>query len=518
MYPFVLFVERVWHFHEEEAVLHYHGAVEALSWTIRVMFSVETLPWTVMFIVMGAILGLQYNWVINRMEKVIAVHRAGLNNIRGDMHKLKTDFVGLELIRDVNIALNLGKGLEEVLQILNDGLTSVFGYNASALYLIDEDGEHATLISYSTDAGIVKKIEKLIGIKFLGYKAHIIEGDILSSIITTKKPVVSSDLAEVVRVQAHAKNLSRFAGQIVRISGMKYGVGAPLTTSRGIIGVIGVASKKPIRQEDVERLTLFAGWAAMAVDRAKVDKKLKQTNEELLSSNHTKDLFIDIIRHDLLNPACVVRNLSEMALNEEDGSLRAEMLGEVLRNSEGIIEMVENASTLASIESGDELVFDMENIGQIARSAVEDVQSLAGEKNITIKPDVDRRVMGNVSPTLKNVFTNLITNAIKYSPGGSSVYVSLVNEGDVFRFTVEDEGPGIPDEHKENIFNRFTRLKKEAVQGTGLGLAIVKKVVELHNGRVFVVDREKGGSIFHVEIPIERGVRREKRLWRVKNG
>jgi two-component system phosphate regulon sensor histidine kinase PhoR len=105
------------------------------------------------------------------------------------------------------------------------------------------------------------------------------------------------------------------------------------------------------------------------------------------------------------------------------------------------------------------------------------------------------------SPLIEEVFVNLLSNAIKYSPEDSKIIVSSSDLGDRCRIQVTDFGPGISNEDKPRIFERFRQADKGSVKGSGLGLAIVKRVVDLHMGEVGVDDNPLGsGSIFWVNL------------------
>ena len=88
-----------------------------------------------------------------------------------------------------------------------------------------------------------------------------------------------------------------------------------------------------------------------------------------------------------------------------------------------------------------------------------------------------------------------------YSPEGSTIRIKVSEFGDRVVVSIADEGIGIPDKYKRRIFERFERGCKEGIKGTGLGLAIAKRIVEIHNGRIWVEDNNPKGSIFYVELP-----------------
>ncbi|NOZ76942.1 MAG: sensor histidine kinase [Euryarchaeota archaeon] len=111
----------------------------------------------------------------------------------------------------------------------------------------------------------------------------------------------------------------------------------------------------------------------------------------------------------------------------------------------------------------------------------------------------DTTVRGN--PLIYDICSNLLSNAAKYGPMGGKVVVEIKGEDGGVSFSVADNGPGVPDEHKESIFRRFQRRAKGGVKGTGLGLAIARRIVDIHKGRIWVEDNPEGGSIFRVWLP-----------------
>ncbi|GBE17706.1 sensor protein KdpD [archaeon BMS3Abin16] len=407
----------------------------------------------------------------------------------------------LEFIRDINIALNTDVDVEKVIQMITDGMTSTLGYDASAVYLIDSDKRHLILHAYSSDKGIVKKIEEVAGINIQGFKAPIIKGNIISRIIETQKPVLTEDIAGVVRENTDSKLLKRLAPQIAKFSRLKSGVGAPLISSEGVIGIIGVGSTTVLSEEDAQRLTLFGNWAALAIEKAKNVRRLEGAYDELRQSNRLKDLFIDIMTHDLLNPAGVSMNMTKMMLDEEKDRDKKESLQIILRSAERMIVLIQNASILAKLGSGGELKFEEVDLSAILRNAAKEMTSLADEKKMKIKLPAKKGFKAFVNPLIQDVFSNLLSNAIKYGPEKSEVVAKIEEAGPNWKISIADNGPGIPDEHKEAVFDRFKRIQKGPVKGSGLGLTIVKRVVELHKGKAWVENNPKGGSIFIVEIP-----------------
>lgn len=235
--------------------------------------------------------------------------------------------------------------------------------------------------------------------------------------------------------------------------------------------------------------------------KKEAENKLREYAKELEELNKSKEIFADILRHDLLNPVMVVEGLARLALQEDDIEEMKQYLGVILRNMYGIKSIIEDASLLGKVESLRDLELKEIDVSEIIFNTIQDFQIKAKEKNIRIIFEPKECII-KANPVIEQVFSNLISNAIKYSPKNSEVIVKIEEGKDTVKISVEDQGSGVPDEYKKSIFERFKRVKKKGVKGTGLGLAIVKRLVELHGGRVWVEDNPKGkGSIFFVELP-----------------
>jgi len=251
----------------------------------------------------------------------------------------------------------------------------------------------------------------------------------------------------------------------------------------------------------------FRGVLSVFVDiseRKQMEDEVREYAAQLKKSNELKDLFADIMAHDLLNPIGLIRNLSELMIGEEmseEAREEARMVEDTVKKLE---EMVRSATELAKVETVEEVNFERINLVPVIKNTMASLKSTADGKNIKIKFNYKGRCIATVNPFLEDVFLNLISNAIKYSPPGREVAVSIHDGGDFWRFEIRDQGDGVPDKYKEDIFLRFYRADRRGVVGTGLGLAIVKRVVELHSGEVGVKDNPKGGSIFYFTVPKKR--------------
>jgi signal transduction histidine kinase len=185
----------------------------------------------------------------------------------------------------------------------------------------------------------------------------------------------------------------------------------------------------------------------------------------------------------------------------EHDEKKVHLLETIERNNDKLMDMIKTASEFAKLEDIEEIEFKDLDIGSLVAEVIADFKTQLEEK----KMDVELRAKGEypakANPAIEEVFANLISNAIKYSPVQSKTIIDITDEGDLWKVTVTDFGEGISDEDKPKLFERFKRVGKGGVKGTGLGLAIVKRIIDLHGGSVGVEDNPEGkGSVFWVTI------------------
>jgi PAS domain S-box-containing protein len=239
-------------------------------------------------------------------------------------------------------------------------------------------------------------------------------------------------------------------------------------------------------------------------ERKMAEQQLKDYARELEHSNELKELFTDIMRHDLQNPVAVIKGLSGVLLDRDLPPDQRKILGVIKQNAEKLSSMIESASKYAKLDSTEKLEFQEVDLATVLKGVIKGFRPLLEEKKIRLSYRVEGdvgvlRAMAN--QVIEDAFANILSNAIKYSPVGGEIVVEIQDRGDRWRVAVKDRGPGVPDESKEAIFSRFERVHKKGIKGTGLGLAIVRRIVELHSGRVWVEDNPGGGSIFYVSLP-----------------
>jgi PAS domain S-box-containing protein len=226
---------------------------------------------------------------------------------------------------------------------------------------------------------------------------------------------------------------------------------------------------------------------------------------ERRAADRMKQRFIAIVSHDLGTPLSSISATLSVMLAAAGGL--SDAAKNVLRKAEASLErlmdLIRDLLDLEKLEAG-KVVLDRSAVSalDVCSAACDSVEFLARSLGVKIvKPNNDSLIFGD-ERRLVRVLINLISNAIKFSPRGSTVVVALKNLGAATEVTVADQGPGIPEEDRELIFEKFRQSKSESsVKGTGLGLAIAKLIVEGHGGVIGVNSVLQKGSTFYIRIP-----------------
>ncbi|MFX0091277.1 MAG: ATP-binding protein [Candidatus Hodarchaeota archaeon] len=236
-----------------------------------------------------------------------------------------------------------------------------------------------------------------------------------------------------------------------------------------------------------------------AIERKKAEETIKKYAKDLEESNRLKDLFSDIMSHDLLNPIAVSETYLEFLLEDEIVPKRREDLLTIQKCLFKARELINSTAKLSKLGEFEKIELSNLDLKQILEDVISNITPLL--EGMTIENKITERIPIKANKIIEDVFSNLISNAIKYGSEGKQIILEA-EEGDNFwRIKVKDFGPGIEDKYKETIFERFTRRAKGGVRGTGIGLTIAKRIVLLHKGKIWAEDNPEGGAIFVVEIP-----------------
>ncbi len=240
-----------------------------------------------------------------------------------------------------------------------------------------------------------------------------------------------------------------------------------------------------------------------------LDRQLYLDITRLKELDGKKDAFVANVSHELKSPLAILKGYSE---NLQDGLYgpvapkQRETLGAMQRTINRLLRLIKDILDISKITAGKmQLEKGLVDLRGVLRSTFESFAEEAAKKKLLFKlelPEAPVSIWVD-EDRLTQVFVNLISNAIKYTPEGRAVTVRVLgepHEGSV-RVEVEDTGQGIPEEQREKIFDKFTRITAEKQEGTGLGLPIARDLVTLHGGKLWVEAVSPTGSRFVMVLP-----------------
>lgn len=284
----------------------------------------------------------------------------------------------------------------------------------------------------------------------------------------------------------------------------------PMKTGRGTIGVIGLDSDRPgaILSPDQRRLfDALADQAALAIERVKLAEDIEK-NRLAAETERLRGALLTSISHDLRTPLSVIlgaaSSLRDLPL---EPAARRELADTILDESERLNRFIANLLDMTRLESGAVAPkFEAGDLSDVIGSALRRAARVASGHTMAVALEPDLPPV-KLDPVLfEQVLFNLLDNAGKYSPVGTTITVSARRDGDAVRIAVEDEGPGIAPDDRERIFDKFYRARAADRQnaGTGLGLPISRGFVEAMGGTIIATNRrERTGAVFTITLPIE---------------
>ena len=239
-------------------------------------------------------------------------------------------------------------------------------------------------------------------------------------------------------------------------------------------------------------------------------------SERLENLDQSRNEFVSNASHELKTPLSAMKVLVESLLFDESNNIELyqEFLGDINQEIDRLNAIIQGLLTLVRMDSQDAQPYWQQiDMGTLLQNTIKPLLPLAAQRGIAINLALRAPVIiAGDRPQLQQVVINLVDNAIKYTHDGGVIHVQLWQEGVWCRIAVADNGPGIPQESLDRLFERFYRVDKARARntgGTGLGLSIVHRIVLAHSGSITVESEEGKGSTFHVMLPLTQKDGRE---------
>lgn len=222
-----------------------------------------------------------------------------------------------------------------------------------------------------------------------------------------------------------------------------------------------------------------------------------------------KQKLMDTVAHDLRSPIASIRAVLESLALGVMGQL-SDTAVKRIRGAESsadrLLRLINDLLDYDKYESGQfTLNLESHSIQELVYSSIVSIESLIDEKHLTTRVEGVDLAVNVDADRLTQALVNILSNAVKFSPEGGAIRITTEQKNKDVLVEIADQGPGIPDNYKAHIFERFKQVESEAQKhkGTGLGLPIAKQVIEAHEGQIGVRDNEGGGTIFWFTIPME---------------
>jgi heavy metal sensor kinase len=227
--------------------------------------------------------------------------------------------------------------------------------------------------------------------------------------------------------------------------------------------------------------------------------------DRLGSALSTQRRFMADASHELRTPISIMRTAADVTLSRpaRDEAEYRDALSTVAQQTSRLTRLVDDMLVLARADGGGyPMTIASVDMAQLVDDCVRELGTQAGDKDITVRTSMGPVTLKGDEALLRRMLTNLLGNALAYTPRGGAVNIALTNGGGRVELSVADTGPGIPAEDRERVFERFVRLDRaRASGGAGLGLAIARWVAEAHGGDVRIASTGPAGTVFVATLP-----------------
>lgn len=233
-----------------------------------------------------------------------------------------------------------------------------------------------------------------------------------------------------------------------------------------------------------------------------------EKTKAIAAISESKSEILSIVSHDLRSPLGVIMGFSQVLEERDHDPENRRLVKRIVANTQHTLNLINDLISQNALDGGGLRVKRAPAaITAILKDVLESQQSAAEQKQIRLVPDPLPEIHGRIdAQKFRQILENVLSNAIKYSPPNSKVAVKLTPTPLGFRLSVKDEGPGLSETECQQVFNKFSPVKKRPTGGefsTGLGLSITRKLVNLQDGEIWVESRGSGhGSTFHIELPV----------------
>jgi signal transduction histidine kinase len=400
----------------------------------------------------------------------------------------------LQFLHHVARLATTARTWEELLGTVVDGTRDALRADVSSLYLLDRDGARLTL---AATTGLDRY---QIG------RARVPFGEgITGRVAASREPMVIADVRSDPRfLWVRGLDQRRFVSSMLSV---------PLSWHDQVVGVLNVQTERPrdFAPEDVEHLRAIADILAGIVEKGRLQREADAQLEQLRAIDEARSELIALVTHELRTPLAVVRAYADLLSEEPELDGRESRFPErrAVRASwhQGAIDQIERLdrlvdSILASVRRVDDHPVELvpTDVGALLADVAGDLHPLLRQHRVELRPSLRRLVLADRS-RLRQILEHLIENAVKYAPPGTAITIDTALVEGLVRIGVADEGPGIPAEWRERIFEPYARRDTQTARGSGIGLFAAKRLAQSMGGHLWVEPADPAGARFVLALP-----------------
>ncbi|MGE3513356.1 MAG: ATP-binding protein, partial [Vicinamibacterales bacterium] len=398
---------------------------------------------------------------------------------------------------------------------LSAGLSEAVTVDAVARVIVRQGkvvvGSSAASVSVLTDGGAgfetlyAEDYPRSVSDTWKRYPAD--AGLMSTAAVTSRQPVLVSSFAELQKLYPQSAGLAADGG-------FSSGAALPLLIENSVMGVLSFHFTAPVHFDPgyAALLLSVAQHCAQALDRARLYESAQAARSAAEEANRSKDEFLSTVSHELRTPLNAMLGWASLLRNGTlDSSRTARAIEAIYNNATRQTHLIEELLDVSRIVAG-RAPLDPErlDIGENIRGAVEAILPLAEGKSLNVQVQATRGVTVVADPRrLEQVFLNVLSNAVKFTPAGGSIAVDMQVAGGRVEVRVTDTGAGIEPAFLPHVFDRFRQADStmaRSVGGLGLGLFIARHLTEAQGGRIVAQSSGEGqGATFTVSFPIANG-------------
>jgi signal transduction histidine kinase len=383
---------------------------------------------------------------------------------------------------------------DELLEIVVDGTRDALHADVTSLYLLDRDGAYLTLAATNgLDRYQIGRARVPFG-----------EG-VTGRVAAGREPLVIEDVRSDPRfLWVRGIDQKRFIASMLSV---------PLRWNDQVVGVLNAQTERTRRfsQADVDQLQAIADLLGGIVEKGRQQTEAEERLEQLRQIDSARSELIALVTHELRTPLAVVRAYTELLADDppldgresRDPERRAQRQAwhdAAMNQVERLDRLVDSILASVRVVPAEAAAVVPTDVEATIAEVVESIGPIVRQHRLEVLEDLGHHVLAD-PPRLRQILEHLIENAVKYAPPETTIRIDHALVEGVLRIGVSDEGPGVPEEWRERIFEPYARRETHTARGSGIGLYAAKRLAESMGARVWVEPAQPTGARFVVALP-----------------